>query len=207
MIDRIVRQVQNKSELKYLSNVFAGTLNTGATQIVGYQVCGLAEGTENNQRVGRKVTLVNLQISFYCAPDATSTPFPNTSWDNGTLWVVQDKYPNGTPAAAGDVFDYSSGGIQYGLAFKNMQENPDRFSILLRKEWSYSVANQIMRPQFHQVNLNNLVVQYSGTSNGTGNIQKNGIIIFISANNPAIVGSTTGNTLYEINTQLHYHDS
>lgn len=133
----------SRPELKYVETTWsaidpgtAGTVLTLNTTV---------EGSDFNQRIGRKINSVYLE---YCFNIGTATAATGLPIQNGTPWVVHivhDKNPNAGAATAIEVLDSGvvgtagSPGLVY--AFKNKKNGDERFKIL-KTHYGYYDAGQ-----------------------------------------------------------------
>lgn len=100
-------------------------INNGTFTTVGAtsQLNAPIEGTDYNQRIGRKVRHHYLMLDITI--QAGITQGPN---DAGQISVVLDRQPNGSVAAFSDIYDTSS--AVAGSAFRNTAVNSERFLVL-----------------------------------------------------------------------------
>jgi len=118
------RTLENSEEKKY--NEVAGSgvdmPNTGTVAVINE----IGEGTDFNQRVGRKVRNKYLYYDISVQP-STAIAVAGTSL-NATWHLVWDRTPSGSSAAYGNIFDTTV--ISPTQAFKNVGTFQDRFKIL-----------------------------------------------------------------------------
>lgn len=118
---KFARQLANYEEKKYLDTVF-----TSVTGLVGGSLADIntiAEGSDFNQRIGRKVRSKYLEYDLgVISTGSGTTP---SDW---TIHLVLDRQPNNTIATVAQILDVSVAPATY--AFKNIQLFQERFKIL-----------------------------------------------------------------------------
>jgi len=127
-------------EKKYITYPFAlggvSTASTTGQNILCDNVSStsIAQGTSENDRIGNKITVKNINLRFTLKLD----PYSSVTYNNyyaGRFRVIllRDKQTNGTQCQLSDVFDgVTSYGNQFLHAFRNM-DTIDRFDILYDK--------------------------------------------------------------------------
>lgn len=110
----------SKLELKCRDDVFAGA--TEITTTASFNVLAVAEGTGEDQRVGKRIYLHSLQVK--------ATVFAGTTTTQAFvgLYVVQDKKPSGAYPAFTDIFRANGAGNLLNFT------NSTRFRLLRRYE-------------------------------------------------------------------------
>lgn len=112
-------------ETHYLDTSYAGVIPTNGHI---FSVNAIAEGNEYNTRTGRTIGGRYLQYDIYIIPPTTSGLF-----DTGQFMVVLDKAGASNVPTVADVLDTSVCG--YGMQFRNIAKNIDRFKILKMIRW------------------------------------------------------------------------
>lgn len=123
-----LRLLTNSEERKYIETVasIAAITTTGTVSHLG----PIAEGSDFNQRIGRKIRMKYLQYDFGVQIGTTvSSPTAVGPAVNWVAHMVLDRQPNGTAPNWQQVFDTSVSGIDC-FAFKNVQLFEERFKIL-----------------------------------------------------------------------------
>lgn len=119
-LQRARLDAQPGKEIKYL-DTFNTTMQFDATGAIAC-LNQLAEGSDNTQRVGRKIMNLSLQIKGFCNFISPSVGFYPCQY--GRLLVVWDKTPQGNTPAITDILTNST-----STNFTNIN-NKDRFVIL-----------------------------------------------------------------------------
>lgn len=162
-------------ELKFIDTNFSSVnvTTTGTTNLIN----GVAQGTDYNQRIGRKT----LMKSFLC----NITLFPNSTSQNGDfvrLLVLYDTQCNSAAVpATTDILVAADVNAPMNL------NNRDRFHILMDKKYTFNPAtyttgnvtggNPVTRWCTKYKKLNKETI-YSGTGATTGSIQTGSILFF-----------------------------
>lgn len=212
-IKQAISGVAEKKELVYFykdqSLYSTGGVPSLSTASAVYCLNNVAEGSDSNQRIGRKIThaYVEIDINVYL----TNAGPPTNLWDAGFWSIVLDRQPNNTVASYNDIYDITSGGITFvsaGLAHRNTIVNQDRFVILRREE--FSVVSYPQSEQYHKkvfVDLGRLRGgDKTATFNGTGaNVPNNAAILFTIAGSSGI--PSLGLPLnYSVNLKYRFSD-
>lgn len=121
----IPRNLQfNQEERKYLDNNLASADPTSSGLVVG--LINIAEGTDFNQRVGRKVKLMYIQYDLIVTSTAVAPlPVVPTGYN---FHIVLDRQPNNSLATIGQVLDTTV--TPAVSAMKNIGQYAERFKIL-----------------------------------------------------------------------------
>lgn len=160
-VERLLRQ---RVELKeYSTTISISTLNT--TGSLTTLNAGIPEGTEYNQRVGRKYNMKQIQVDWYVTM-ATA----NTTPDAGFVALVYDKNPQASSAAFSDIFDTSASPA--GTALKNTIAEPSRFEIVWIDQFTLSnMGPQINKNRhYYKVKEHQMKVEYNTLSSATPTI-------------------------------------
>jgi len=165
----IKRVMASQEERKYLDNYQASTTSTAGTTACINQI---AEGDDYNNRIGRKVSLKNIQYDvFIDVSNAAAT-------EAGFWCLVLDKQSNNALAGYTTVFDTSV--IAAPFAFKNDATFQERFQMLKFEPFVVSPSGNGGCHYRGFLPLETLlpedqVVQYAGTAAGVPN--KNAILM------------------------------
>lgn len=173
------RTVENKFFDTTLSFTFDSTGEVPATG----QLCLIPQGTEGDERIGRKTTIHSIQIRGRMTYD------PLTS-GNGTaqvyFYLVQDKQCNGTAAAITDVLTTNSmAGAMINMA------NSSRFRILKRFVWTFNATGGVegawgpMQGSMDYFKKCNIPVEFSSTTGALTEIKSNNIFLLAGASSLA----------------------
>lgn len=96
-----------------------------STGVGGTLACLPAQGVDYNQRIGRKIRL--LRVEVYCRfTGLTDVGNLNVSSDEIIMWLIKDKIPRGSEASAGEVFAAPPNNVTSGRNVNNLT----RFKIL-----------------------------------------------------------------------------
>jgi len=209
-IKQAITGVAEKKELVYFYKdqplYSTGGVPSLSTATAVYCLNNVAEGSDSNQRIGRKITHAYVEVDINI-----SLPASANNWDAGFWSIVLDRQPNNTTASYNDIYDISSGGITFvnaGLAHRNTIVNQDRFVILKREE--FSVVSYPQSDQYHKKVFVDLGRVRGGdktaTYNGTGaNVPNNAAILFTIAGSSGI--PTLANPLtYSVNLKYRFSD-
>jgi len=159
---------------------------------------GCAPGSQNYNRVGRKINLKSLQIRGF---------FYNTATASGArlvrMIIVYDKQPNGAaPTYANIVSSQNIAGTTSSLSCDMVNlDNRNRFEIIRDKCWDFApisnVTDQALAgsPQTYCVNefiplKNRQTIYNAGTAGTIGDIQSGSLYVFFIANTANGTGST-----------------
>jgi len=192
---KLQRLLNRREERKYIETaVTAGDMS--ASGIIG-SLIEIAEGTDFNERVGRKIRLQYIQYDLF----ASNEPAVNNPYE-GIFHIVLDRQPNNAVPAYGDVIDITVAKTYNG--HKNVQLFEERFKILQSFPF-YSSGNSgeafrargfidlSKSPEVDQV------VHYNGSALGTPNT--NNLLLLYASNEP-----TTGDVLTTWMTRVVYTD-
>lgn len=181
------------------------------------------QGTNSNQRIGRKITLKSINIKLLLQPAV------NIQTDlTVCVWLVMDKQANGTMFTAADVFG-KPGAVDAGqipvtqvqnlpiiVTSNYLVANTQRFTILGKK--CVTITNQIpfttnavsSRGGAHKsINFYkklNTQIEYGGVTGAIGEIKSNNIGIIICADANLQIDDTTPNYVAYGNMMLRYTD-
>lgn len=185
------RMAIGSPEKKFDGTILQGTVPQVATGITPQLLTGITEGTDNNQRVGRRVMLTSLQIRFSTFGQRADSTTDNTEIVR-ILLVLDKEYDaaGGSVPTLDDVLDLTTPGI---YAFNDLQiQGTKRFHTL----WDKTFV------QYHQLQLGTVPDSYPATKqhkyykkmrkelyfNGQGDTVadagKNAIWLFIFKANP-----------------------
>lgn len=171
-----------KPELKFCDGTInVNTTNTGAAQLLTV----IAQGSDNTERIGRKITTTSLQYDLLYENNTTDLN-GTAGWPESAavckVAFVYDKQPNGALAAWSDVFN-STGNLVSPFCFKNYN-NIDRFDILAIEEFTISVSGPNGERKSRFVPLK-LETRFDGTTNGIADVQSGALIVVFADSNSA----------------------
>lgn len=173
---------------------------------------GVAEGTDFNNRVGRRVRLKNVKLDWWYSPTGLAS-----AADFYRHIVFYDKQPNGaTPSLADVLTSINSSGTASSTAQDYMNlNNRDRFQILLDERIAVPEGTAVATGQTaviygseklrvsRFIDLKSLKTQFNGTSGTIASIST-GSLYFMS------VSLINANTAYPFNCQfasrVRYYD-
>lgn len=132
---------QISPELKYIDVEATDTaVPNGATTVDFVLINGVAQGSDNTNRVGRKVLAKSLDINaIFIGP--TSNTQASASIVPGSMvrwWVILDAQPDGATATPADVWKTTS---SFAVAHRNL-DNSERFKVLRTGTVCLSPMNQ-----------------------------------------------------------------
>jgi hypothetical protein len=148
---------------------------------------GIAQGTDSNERIGRKIRMKAIRVDGYVfAEDNTISPHVIR------LSIVCDKQTNGSAPLKAEIYEATS-----SLSFPNM-DNKGRFRILATKNVFLGANNGLTpavplapggsRFSFY-IPLKGLLCHYTGTGNLVTNIKTNGLYFVMASNNASTITS------------------
>lgn len=185
--------IQRSLEMKYSDQgISAGITATSA----GTCLSQIAEGSDNNNRIGRKITIRSVQYNLQIA--ASITDLSGSATENAdTIRVVcvWDKQSNGTTPAYVDV--YSSTGVSTGAQQPfNLRflDNIERFQVLGSDlvNINSNGANAVNVQRYIKCNI---PVRFTGTAGAVANIITGGIWLFyVDMNTGATYATISGFT-------------
>lgn len=175
-------------EVKYLDSTINFALNNSGTGTpAALLLNSLAGGTDDNERIGRKITVNSIQIAYRIAgsnSDLGSGNFPENS-DTARVVIVHDKQPNGVGITYPDVYNIVGGaGPTDPMAFRQMDQS-SRFSILSDNRHTVCLngPNGIDNSRYIKCKL---PVRYQGSGSGIANITTGAIwLLAVDANGTA----------------------
>lgn len=172
---------QSGKELKYFDTALSFTFDTTGEVPATGQLLTIAQGVDENQRVGRKCVIKSIQLrgSTVGVPAAAAS-FATTVY----LYVVLDKQCNGAAAAVTDVFTSAD----LSKAFRVL-DNQDRFVILKKLRMRHvsqagvTTAYNVTNIPFDFYKKCNIPIEYdnSVTTGAIGSIRSNNIFLIAGA--------------------------
>lgn len=175
-------------ELKYNdSTLNVGTSNAGGSQLI----TTIAQGSDNTERIGRKITNKALQYDIAYANGTTdlgnTTPWPE-NYAAAKFAIVWDKQPNGALATWADVYNTTTN-VVTPMCFKNYN-NIDRFDILAVEDITICVSGPNAERRSRYIPLS-LETRFDGTGSTVADIQSGALIIVYADNNASGAGQAT----------------
>jgi hypothetical protein len=185
-------------ERKYLDSGFQGYV-TASGGVVNWtapatktSMVEIAQGTGNNQRIGRKINVrtIHLQAVIYSEAAAAATAFGG---EMVRVALVLDKQANGATPSSSLIYDNFFGGGVFGAAcsFRN-KENEARFRVL--KEWRVPITPQfgvatagttgVIAYDTKRVEVYkkvNIPIEYNGTTGAITEIRSNNLLLLLSS--------------------------
>jgi len=145
----------------------------------------IAEGSSNQQRIGRKALMLSLYLQLQVVVDAAST-FVNTIVRMVVLW---DKQPNGALPTWANVLNLpGTGNNAVEMLAPNNLSNSKRFDTLIDKRWNF---HKDFIEGFHYkkyIRLNR-TTQYNGAAAAVGTIATGNLVILFAG--PIVVAGAT----------------
>lgn len=174
-----------RGELKFFDNAV-----TKEPVLVGGDmfatVNGIAQGTGENQRIGRRITIRSVQWRWVVHMDQLILQNTPNSGDNIRLILFIDKQCNGAGAAVIDILETLS-----WQSFRNLA-NSDRFDILMDKQYDMAYLTQsqnasddlfgqsgFSKNRFFDIDNLNIPIEFDGTDGLIGEITSNNISIMV----------------------------
>lgn len=181
-------------EIKFFDTTLNTTAITTTGVIINNTVLNIVEGSDFNNRVGRKITLTSIHFRGAYLEE-TQTSLANMS-NNIRIIIYQDKQCNATAAAVTDILATAD-----EKSFNNLN-NTDRFVIL--KDWfftlNHTAQSALTGPVYatHRIQENltwnkknmSMKIKYNGTNGGT--------VADLTSNNIGVLGiaqSSNGGSL------------
>jgi len=185
---------RGRDELKFVDGNFVGTATTaGAIQLLN----GVTQGTDYNNRIGRKMLMKSIMCRFIVKLGTVDSPGQVIR-----LLIVYDAQTNAALPAVTDVLQTAD-----VLSPMNLN-NRDRFKILSDKWWSTGAFDQTagaltagefcpaMEKFYKKINLE---VNNSGTANTIGSIATGGVYAIV-------IGEVATND-FELYSRIRFTDS
>jgi len=186
---------RGRDELKFVDEAILGIPSaTGSVTLIN----GVAQGTDVNNRIGRKFLMKSLLWRFRIGVN----PAANSLGNIVRLLIVYDAQTNGALPAVTDILSAAD-----VLAPMNLN-NRDRFKIICDKWWNsnaYALSGgdidngEFCPPMDKFYKKLNLEVQNSGTANTIGSIATGAVYALLIAENASAVA--------ELATRIRYTDS
>lgn len=151
----------------------------------------VAQGTTANQRVGRKITMLSLQIRYAVALGATSTGGSPIRFK-----VVYDKQSNGVAPAITDILTVDT------FTAPNNLDNSDRFITLMDKVTEpISTGNNPSVSSIEKTTMS-LETMFTGTAGAIANILSGSVYIFVAQDSAILVA----NAVFSFITRIRFTD-
>jgi len=186
---------RGRDELKFVDEAILGVpVATGTVTLIN----GVAQGTDVNNRIGRKFLMKSLLWRFRVGLNTAASSPGNVI----RLLIVYDAQTNGALPAVTDILTAAD-----VLAPMNLN-NRDRFKIICDKWWStgaYTISGtdidtgEFCPPMDKFYKKLNLEVQNSGTANTIGSISTGAVYALLIAENTSATA--------ELATRIRYTDS
>lgn len=134
--------------------------------------CSIAQGIDDNQRIGNKIKLDHIQYSFYIESAST------TNWeDAGFVSLVLDKQNNNATTATTAIYNVTAGQT-LGIAHRNTEEYSERFVVLKTTEWKASLNGSgpfLIREYYSFKSLPESlrIVEFNTTGGGAADVATN----------------------------------
>jgi len=176
-----------------------------STSLAPTLLTGVAEGSDNNERIGRRVLLTNLQLrmNFYAAPIASAgvTPYP---WTTIRLLIVRDtQFTGANVPTLGDVLGTTF--INSIYSFNDLQvQGTSRFRTMVDKIWDQYSGNYstLAEPDLLSIGVKNArfwkyykkmrrELFFNGPTNVDTDAGRNAIWMWVFRSNPLSDGTPT----------------
>lgn len=182
---KTVTVLKSNMEMKALDNTLSSDTVSATGGIKLDSVCKIAQGTDENERIGRKIVLKKLLmryvVNLYNGTDAANT-------DDGVRVIVYlDKQANGATATVTNILNSAS-----YTSFNNLS-NKDRFTILYDETTDISAtagawngtanvfgAHGITKTMFKEVNI---PIQFSDTLGAITELRSNNVGVLLISDN------------------------
>lgn len=194
MKQAIQRALLAKQERKYLETALVGVdlPNTGSITNLN----SVAEGTDFNNRLGRKVKPLYLQYEYFITATAGQIQNTPVAWRFVFVW---DKQANGANPTVAQVLDTSVIGVTN--AMKNISLYSERFKILKEERGSVFNGGMINTVGSGFLKLDHFDdVQWSAAAAGVPNT--GGLLVLYASNEAA-----TNNVIMSLGTRFCYTDA
>jgi len=154
----------------------------------------IAQGTSEEERVGKRVRLVSLSLRGVIAWGTAAPTYPLAV----VLLVVFDRSPTGTVPPVSDI-------IEYGAPLQqNNAVNSARFRIVMRRMYGVSFTMQIPIPLDEFIELQGLYTQYGSATNGSlANIREGALYLYTLGSEPN-VAPYAGAANLDVNWRLRF---
>lgn len=195
------RSMYSGTEYKFIDTPTADNIIIDTGEVLQDSVVEVDQGTGEEQRIGRKITVK--KISMRLKIELPTTSNPNSSSDITRIVIVQDRQCNGTALTWTDVFEDAN-----VFSFMNLS-NKNRFRILFDKAYatnssagSFDGTNDqfgsfYISDQWHK--KLNIPIEYSGTGSAIADITSNNIALIACSENAV--------ARFEGNIRVRYTDS
>lgn len=208
LLHNIIRSVGEKKEVTvYAQDIAAANTVAGRVAIIN----AIAEGTDYNNRVGRKATLHSIEGRLQIQNQlGTGTAYP----DAGFWALVYDRQPTGTLPVFSDIFDTTTSGAAAGVSLKVTYTYQDRWIILRQDEWACNsggftanggAGTNVYRTHFYidmsKYKEEDRQMTFSSAAGSTAAIDK-GALYFVWCNSVAEGAGNSPACLYNIKTRF-----
>ena len=183
---------------------------TNVTTSFEQLLCGIAQGTDYNQRVGNVIRLSTLELNVYALSHASATVPTVIRWA-----LVVDRQANGSALTFASVFDTLGGTVDPVFALRNTQDWEDRFLVLCDERMCLPLnAGGTPGPSsiHRQINLAALMgsmagIKFSSTGNTIASIATNSIYFVAAPSSQSAFADATNFPKLSFNCRLRFTDA
>lgn len=125
-----------KSELKFFDTTLATTAITSAGIIVNNTLNAMVEGSDYNNRIGRKVTVTKIHLRGNCTLPSSATATLANLVVGMRIILYMDKQCNASAATVASILQTAD------EKSYNLLENSERFQIL--KDWYFTLESKTL---------------------------------------------------------------
>lgn len=189
----IVSAVRRYAEHKAVFNVDSDQAVDFNSDVV--LLNGLANGNDDETRVGKRISLSNINVKFWCRQAAAAT----TPCCINAM-ILYDNQADGALATASDIFE-NTGVVAAPVSQINWQHEK-RFKVLARFTRTLGIVSGSEASWAHEFNIpmKGKIVEYQGTGGTIASILKGAILLVVT-------GSTNANNpTYDFNSRVTYTD-
>lgn len=192
-----------RAELKYIDTSASNSFALAAGIVIPINL--MAQGTDINQRVGRKVQLKSVMANLNFFP--TNVTNANAAQGIfGRVCIIYDSQPNGSASAAAytDIFAAADPNAPLNL------NNRDRFRVIWSQYWTVSsywlnatpaiiggAPQNVYRKCYRKINLPTI---FNGTGGTIGTVATGALLLCIVCDN-------NNNAMYDYYTRVRYSDN
>lgn len=183
-VQKIAQMINTDKKVHYLDNVSQVVSSTPAFSLLN----GIANGTDENSRIGNQILSKDLEMRFNLAKHASAT----TVFHRFVVFV--DKEADGTTPTSAELFENTN---YLQSPFNN--DNRDRFIIL----WDMKVPLWTEKPilMWKKYVKLNFHIHFTGTTSAEADVQNNSIYMV------RVSDQATNTSSLSFNSKLQYYDN
>lgn len=160
---RRVKRLERQRELKYIDETLSGTATT--TPLI-LQLSNIDRGTDDNSRIGNKVSVVGVQLRYYFVDDVVNwlrVMFVIDKQTNEAIYTSDELLADNTPSD--------------NILSPLNRDNQGRFSVLYDKVHTLTTINEAGAVRrFFKLNL---PIMYDGTGAGIADVTVNSLSLIM----------------------------